>query len=50
MYWTLGRYDAVVIMEAPNEKIVMKSSMRRGWAASETLVAIPAVEARKLVE
>jgi uncharacterized protein with GYD domain len=50
IYWTLGRFDAVVIMEAPNEKIVMKSLMRRGWAASQPLVAIPAVEARKLVE
>ena len=50
MYWTLGRYDAVAIMEAPNEKAAMKSSIRRWWAAAETLVAIPAEEARKLVE
>jgi len=50
IYWTLGRYDAVSIMEAPNEKVVMKSLMRRGWLASETLVAVPAEEARKLVE
>jgi len=28
----------------------MKSMLRRGWAASETLVAVPAEEARKLVE
>ena len=50
IYWTLGRYDAVVITEAPDEKAAMKNSMRRGWAKSETLVAIPAEEARKLVE
>jgi len=50
IYYTLGRYDAVSIMEAPDEKVAMKSSMRRGWAAIETLVAVPAVEARKLVE
>ena len=51
IYWTLGRYDAVVISEAPNEKAIMKTSIRRGDNMSmETLVAIPAVEARKLVE
>ena len=50
-YWTLGRYDAVVIIEAPNEKVIMKSSIARGeWAHVETLVAVPAEEARKLVE
>jgi uncharacterized protein with GYD domain len=51
IYWTLGRYDAVVILEAPDEKAAMKGSIRRGEnMASETLVAIPAEEARKLVE
>jgi uncharacterized protein with GYD domain len=50
-YWTIGRYDAVVITEAPNEKAHMKSIMRRGdFLSNESLVAIPAVEARKLVE
>ena len=51
IYWTLGRYDAIAIMEAPNEKAVMKMSVRRGECMSiETLVAIPAEEARKLVK
>ena len=50
MYWTLGRYDGVAIIEAPNEKTVMKMALKRGWLASETLVAVPAEEARKLVE
>ncbi len=50
-YWTLGRYDAVVIMEAPDEKTVMRGSIARGeWSHVETLAAIPAEEARKLVE
>ena len=50
-YWTLGRYDAVVITEAPNEKAIMKTAIRREDNMSiETLVAVPAVEARKLVE
>ena len=51
IYWTLGRYDAVVIMEAPDEKTYLKMMIRRGKCmTTETLVAIPAVEARKLVE
>jgi len=50
-YWTIGRYDAVVITEAPNEKAHMKSVMRRGdFLQTQSLVAIPAEEARKLVE
>jgi uncharacterized protein with GYD domain len=50
-YWTLGRYDIVVIMEAPNEKAALRWSLRRGECmAIETLVAIPAEEARKLVK
>ncbi len=24
-YWTFGRYDAVVILDAPNEKIALKA-------------------------
>ena len=51
IYWTLGRYDAVGIFEAPNEKAVMKQLMRMSDNIStETLVAIPAEEARKLAE
>ena len=51
MYWTLGRYDVVVIVEAPDEKVGMKALIR--WAdmiSSETMVAISAEEARELVE
>jgi len=51
IYWTLGRYDAVVILDAPNEKVVMQGSLRRAENMSgETMVAVPAEEARKLVE
>ena len=50
-YWTIGRYDAVVITDSPNEKTHMKSVMRRGdFLSTQSLVAIPAEEARKLVE
>jgi len=51
IYWTLGRYDAIAILDAPDEKVAMKSSLERGDnMKSETLVAIPAEEARKLVD
>ena len=48
--WTLGRYDAVAIFEAPNEKEAMQMAIRRAdILAMETMVAIPAEDARKLV-
>jgi len=51
MYWTLGRYDAVVIIEGRNEKDAMKGLMRWGdLASTETLVALPRGEAIKLLE
>ena len=49
-YWTLGRYDAVSIIEAPTEKDVMKLLLP--WqhrVDTETMVAIPREEAIKLV-
>ena len=49
--WTLGRYDAVALYEAPDEKAAMKLSIERGdYMEIETLVAVPVEEARKLVE
>ena len=49
-YWTLGRYDAVVVLEAPSEKEVMKMSIALSdWVKTETLVAIPRAEAVKLL-
>jgi len=51
IYYTLGRYDIVVIFEAPDEKIAMKMAMMVGDIEStETLVAVPREEAMKLVE
>ncbi len=50
-YWTLGRYDAVVISEGPDEKTCMKAFLRWGdLVSTETLVALPRKEALKLVE
>jgi uncharacterized protein with GYD domain len=49
-YWTLGRYDVVLVFEAPNEKEAMKFSISFGdIVALETLVAIPREEALKLL-
>ena len=51
LYWTLGRYDSVLILEAPDEKAAMRAAMRWGDTLStETLVAVPREEALKLVE
>ena len=51
IFWTLGRYDVIGIFEAPNEKVAMKAQLRRAEVlASETLLAIPVEEARKLIE
>ncbi len=50
-YWTLGRYDTVVIMEAPDEKTVMKANMKvSDIVATETMSALTREEAHKLVE
>ena len=49
-YWTLGRYDAVLIVEGPDEKTVMKLNLQAGdYAATETMVAVSREEAMKLL-
>jgi len=51
MYWTLGRYDAVMIVEGKDEKTAMKSLLRWGdLVSTETLVAVTREEAVKLLE
>jgi uncharacterized protein with GYD domain len=50
-YFTLGRYDAVFVNDCPDEKSHMKVAMQFcDLASSETMVAITAEEAEKLVE
>ena len=45
MYWTLGKYDTVVIFEAPDEKAAMNMVLKRADRMEiETLVAVPADE------
>lgn len=49
-YWTLGRFDAIWIYEAKNEKEVMKMWVNaRDVAKTETLVAISREDALKLI-
>jgi len=50
-YWTLGRYDSVLIAEGKDEKAFMRAGLRMGdLVSTETLVAVPREEAIKLVE
>ena len=48
-YWTLGRYDTVVIMEAPDEKAAMKANLMVGDIVSTETMVGPREEAIKLV-
>jgi uncharacterized protein with GYD domain len=49
-YWTLGRYDTVVVFEALNEKEALKFSLGIAeFVATETLLAIPRQEAIELL-
>ena len=49
-YWTLGKYDTVVTMEAPDEKTAMKVNlMVNEFVSTETMVAISREEAIKLL-
>jgi len=49
-YWTLGRFDAVLIYEAPSEKEAMKLGIDMGNVMqTQTMVAIPREEAVKLL-
>jgi uncharacterized protein with GYD domain len=50
VYWTLGSYDGVTIIEAPNEKEAMKAILLfQDVVATETLVAVPRDEALRLL-
>jgi uncharacterized protein with GYD domain len=49
-YWTLGRYDTVLIFDAPSEKDAMKIAINVAeLVATETMVAFPREEATKLL-
>lgn len=46
IYWTLGKYDTVVMFEAPNEKYAINMVLKRADRMDiDTLVAVPGDEA-----
>jgi len=50
-FWTLGRYDSVLILEAKDEKAALQSLVNYPLEiATETLVAVPREEALKMVK
>ncbi len=50
-YWTLGRFDTVVITDAPDEKAVMKANMSvNDVVATATMVGVIREEAHKLLQ
>jgi uncharacterized protein with GYD domain len=51
-FWTLGRFDAVIISEAPDEKTAMSFALGgpTGFASTETLVAVSREEAIKMLK
>jgi uncharacterized protein with GYD domain len=51
LYWTLGSYDSVAIIEAPDEKAALKASLKFSeGAALETLTALKREDAAKLLD
>ncbi len=52
-YYTMGEYDGVIILEAPNNEVVMKiilSTASLGNIRTKTLKALPYAEAAKIME
>ena len=51
VFWTLGRFDSVIVFEAPDEKAAMKMALPVSeYMATETMTAITREEALKLME
>jgi uncharacterized protein with GYD domain len=49
-YTTFGRYDAIRIVEAPNEKVVLKALMKAPeYIHTETMLAVDREEVTKLL-
>lgn len=49
VWWTLGRFDAVRVYEAKDEKEAMRLNLALEGATSETLVAVDRAEAARLL-
>jgi uncharacterized protein with GYD domain len=48
VYFTFGRYDAIIIFEAPDEKAAMKFVMETGFSTQYTVETLVAVQAKEI--
>ena len=48
VYFTFGRYDGIIIFEAPNERTAMKFVMETGFATQYTMETLVAVSAKEI--
>jgi uncharacterized protein with GYD domain len=52
-YYTMGKYDGVIILEAPNDEVVMRitlSTASLGNIRTKTLKALPHAEGAKIMD
>ena len=52
-YYTMGKYDGIIILEAPNDEVVMKTTLATaslGNIRTKTLKALPYEEGSKIME
>jgi uncharacterized protein with GYD domain len=48
VYFTFGRYDGIIVFEAPNEIAAMKFIMQTGFATQYTMETLIAVSAKQI--
>ena len=48
VYVTFGRYDGVIVFEAPDAKTALNFVMETGFATDYTIETLPAVPAKEL--
>jgi uncharacterized protein with GYD domain len=48
VYFTFGRYDGVIVFEAPNETAAMRFIMQTGFATQYTMETLIAVSAKQI--
>ena len=48
VYFTFGRYDGIIIFEAPNETAAMKFIMETGFSTQYTMETLIAVSAKQI--
>ncbi len=48
VYFTLGRYDCVIMFDAPDEKAAMRFTMQVGFETDYTVETLTAVSAKEV--